>query len=252
MTNRIRFSAFALALALLAPLAAAAQELPPAQEIIDRYVEAIGGRDAALAQIETRVTGTFALPAMGVTGDLEVVSGENGEMVTRVTIPGMGEILSGYTGEVAWSVEPMMGPRLLEGAEAAATADQTDPLYAVRDASLFTSFETTGEDEYDGEACWAIAFVYVSGRETTECFSKDSGLLIGSTSTQESPMGSTEVSTRYLDYEQYGDLLVPTTVRQSAMGQEQVMSIENVEIGDIDASALEPPAAILTLIGAGG
>jgi len=250
MKNMLRSGAVALALALLAPLSAAAQDLPPAQEIIDRYVDAIGGRDAALAQVATRTTGTFSMPAMGVTGDLEVVSGENEEMVTRVTIPGMGEMLSGYTGEVAWSVDPMMGPRLLEGAEAAAMADQTNRLYAVRDASIFTSFETTGEAEYDGEACWTIAFVYESGRETTECFSKESGLLIASTMSQESPMGSAEVVTRYLDYEQFGELRVPTTMRQSAMGQEQVMSIDSVEMGGVDPAAFEPPAAVLTLINA--
>lgn len=248
MTKPLRAGALALAMITVAPMAAVAQDLPPAQEIIDRYVEAIGGRDAVLASVATRTVGTFSMPAMGMTGQLEVISGENNEMVNRVTIPGMGEMLTGYTGEVAWSSDPMMGARLLEGAEADALVDQTNKLYGVRDASLFSSFETVGQSEYDGETCYDIKFMFVSGRETTECFSAESGLMIASSMSQESPMGAVEVISRFMDYQQYGDLLMPTTMRQNAMGQEQVMSIESVEFGGIDASAFAPPAAVLTLI----
>lgn len=248
MTKTLRAGALALALTTMAPFAVLAQDLPAAQDIIDRYVEAIGGRAAALATVATHTTGTISVPAMGMTGSIEVYRGEGEEMFTRATISGMGEILSGYTGEVAWSSDPMMGARLVEGAEADAMADQTNRLYGVRDASVFTSFETVGEAEYDGEACWEIAFVFTSGRETSECFSQDSGLMIASTMSQESPMGSVSVVTRYMDYQQFGDLFMPSTMRQNAMGQEQVMSIESVEFGVVDASDFAPPAAVMTLI----
>ena len=248
MTKTLRAGALALALITVAPLAALAQDLPAAQDIIDTYVEAIGGRDAALANPSMRMTGTVSVPAMGMSGQLEAIRGEDDDMLQRATISGMGEMLSGYTDGVAWASDPVMGARLLEGAEAAAMADQSDMLYMVRDASLFTSFQTVGEAEYGGEACWEIAFVFASGRETSECFSKDSGLMIASTMSQESPMGSMSVVTRYEDYEQYGDLTLPTTMRQSMMGQEQLMKIESIEFGGVDPSVFTPPAAVLTLI----
>ena len=247
-----RLGALALALTVGLPAAASAQDLPPAQEIIDRYVEAIGGRDAALQSVSTRTVGSFSMPAMGVQGDLVVLTGENEEMYTKVTVPGLGEMQSGYTGEVGWAMDPMTGARLLDGLELEAMREQSDDLYAVRDASLFTSFETVGEAEYDGEACWEVAYVFTSGRESTECYSKDTGLLMAMTSAQESPMGSVDMVTRLTDYQRFGDLMVPTTMRQSAMGQEQVMQIESIEFGTVEASELQPPAAILTLINSGG
>ncbi|HKK93326.1 MAG TPA: hypothetical protein VJ925_07810 [Longimicrobiales bacterium] len=248
----LRHGAVALTALAALPAVVSAQDLPPAEEVIDRYVEAIGGRDAALQSMSARTVGSFSMPAMGVTGDLTVLTGEDGQMYTSVTIPGMGEMRSGYTGEVGWSVDPLTGPRLLDGAELDAMREQADDRYAVRDPALFTSVTTVGENEYDGEACWEVAYVWVSGRESSECFSKETGLLIASTSTQESPMGSVDVVTRMSDYQQFGDLFLPTTMRQSAMGQEQVMTIESVEFGTVDASDLEPPAAILTLINSGG
>jgi hypothetical protein len=244
--------AIALGTAALAPAQGAAQDLPPAQEIIDRYVEAIGGREAATAAVSTRSTGSFNMPAMGMTGDMEVINSAEGAMSMRVTIPGMGDMLSGYTGEVGWSMDPMTGPRLLEGAELDAMREQAEPLYAVRDGSLFESYETTGENSYDGEACWEVHYVWNSGREVTECYSKESGLVIAQTTSQETPMGVIEVVSRLTRYEQFGQVLVPTMVTQSMMGQEQVMEINDVQIGDIDPSLLEPPAAIQTLIQAGG
>lgn len=244
----LRPGALLLGMLVAIPTLASAQDLPPAQDVIDRYVEAVGGRDAALASVSTRTVGSFSMPAMGVQGQLLVLTGENEEMYTKVTIPGLGEMQSGYTGEVGWSMDPMTGPRLLEGAEFAAMQEQSDELYAVRDASLFTSFETVGEAEYDGEGCWEVAYVFTSGRESTECYSKDSGLMLAMVTAQESPMGSVDMVTRFTDYQQFGDLTLPTTMRQSAMGQEQVMTIESIEFGTVEASELQPPAAILTLI----
>lgn len=244
--------ALALSTVALAPAPATAQDLPPAQEIIDRYVEAIGGREAATRAVATRTTGSFSMPAMGMNGEMESVSAGDGSMAMRVNIPGIGDMLSGYTGEVGWSMDPMTGPRLLDGGELDAMREQADPMYAVRDASLFQSFETTGENSYDGEGCWEVHYVWTSGREVTECYSKESGLVIATSTTSESPMGMIDVVTRLTDYQRFGEILVPTTMTQNMMGQQQVISIDDIEYGDMDLSLLEPPAAIQTLIQAGG
>ncbi len=243
-----------LAAALLAalPLALQGQDLPAASDVIDRYIEAIGGRAAAEADIATHITGTFEVPGMGLSGDLVTVNAPDGAMATRVTVPGMGEILSGFTGEVAWSMDPVTGPRLLEGAELTAAREQADPRYRVRDAALFTSIETVGENRYADEDCWELEFVWMSGSTTRECYSKDSGVMIASVRTQASPMGDIEVVSLAQEYKRFGDLLYPTVLRQQMMGQEQVMRLIDVQIGDVDLSLLTPPPAIRTLIDAGG
>lgn len=252
MTASTRTGFLAVALLAALPLALHGQDLPASQEVIDRHIEAIGGRAAALAEVATSVTGVFEIPAMGLTGDLLTVNAPDGAMATRVTVPGMGEILSGYTGEVGWAVDPITGARLLEGAELTATREQADPRYRVRDAALFTSVTTVGENAFDDEPCWEIEFVWTSGRTTTECFSKDSGLMIASVRTQESPMGAIEVVSLAQEYRRFGDLLYPTVLRQRMMGQEQVMRLVDVQVGDVDLSLITPPPVIRTLIDTGG
>src|SRR5687768_4401505 len=46
--------------------------LPPAQAVIDRHIEAVGGRAAIKAHNSVRVSGSITVPANGMSGALEV------------------------------------------------------------------------------------------------------------------------------------------------------------------------------------
>lgn len=228
---------------------AAAQELPSAATLIARHVEAIGGRDAALRHAASRTTGTFEVPAAGLSGSLVVISEAPGRMATRIEMAGLGEILSGYDGTHAWSVEPMGGPRLLQGAELDMMRDGANPLAAVRDESLFTAMETVDRIEIAGQPCYRVRLAWKSGRTTHDCYSTDSGLLVASTATQTSPMGEMEVLTRMEDYREFGGVRSPARIVQEVMGMQQVLTIREVEFGDAGRWPIEPPAAVRALIG---
>lgn len=242
-----RVWALALAVCALAPAPAAAQQLPPAQQLVQRYLDAVGGREAMLAPRSTRTRGTFAMPAAGLTGELEVLSGKPNRVATRVTIPGLGDIRNGFDGTTAWSVDPMMGARLLTGDELEAAREQADPLAAVRDPSAFTSIETVEQTNMGGQACYKVKLVYRSGRESFDCYAVDGGLLVGSVSTQESPMGSVEVVTVLSDYQQFGSLRMPTRLTQEMGGNQQVITITSVEYDVVDDAAFALPAEIQAL-----
>jgi hypothetical protein len=247
--NRRLRAPLAAALALAAAAPAAAQELPPAEQLVQRYVQAIGGRDAVLAQRTSRTRGTFAMPAAGLSGELEVVMAPPGRMSTTVEIPGLGTIRSGYDGTVGWSVDPMMGARLMTGAELDALREQANPLMAVRDASLFRGMETVRRHEMGGQPCWEVRATTVGGREILDCYHVETGLLVAQTSTSESPMGSMQATNHFSEYREFGGVLLPTRMTQEAMGMQQVMTITSVEFDGVDAADLEPPAEIHALMG---
>ncbi|NIP78356.1 MAG: hypothetical protein GWM90_03805, partial [Gemmatimonadetes bacterium] len=198
--RRVAFAALATALAV--PASARSQDaLPSAEDVIDRYVESIGGRDRVLSREGSRSTGTFSMPAAGIEGTVEVITGSSPTRVlSRFEIPGLGTILNGYTGEVGWSMDPNLGPRLLEGKELAAVVEGSSRHASVRDASLFDARETVEETEMNGESCYKVRLLWKSGRETFDCYSKESGLLVASIATQESPMGEIEGVTLMSEY----------------------------------------------------
>jgi hypothetical protein len=239
----------ALAACALAPAAAAAQQLPSAEQLTQRYVQAIGGREAMLAPRTTRTRGTFEMPAAGLTGELEVVTGKPNRVATRVTIGGLGEIRNGYDGQTGWSVDPMMGARLLTPAETDAAREQADPMAAVRDPSAYTSMTTVEQTTMGGQACYKVRLVWKSGRESFDCYAVEGGLLVGSVTTQESPMGTMSVTTLVSDYRQFGNVRMATRMTQEAMGQQQVITVTSVEFDVVDDAAFNPPAAIAALKG---
>lgn len=243
----------ALALALLPatlPAALTAQDdLPPAAELIDRYVETIGGRDAVLSAPGTHSTGAFSMPAAGLEAKMEIYAAtEPSRMVSVIEIPGMGTVRNGYTGEHGWSVDPNLGARLLEGMELESMREGASNAASLRDPSLFDERTTVERTELNGEACYKVRLVWKSGRETFDCYSVESGLLIASEANEETPMGTIPVVTLISDYKQFGDILSPTRIVQQMMGQQQVITIETVEYGEIEAERFAPPPAIQTLI----
>lgn len=257
MISRLHYSIRALAGATLSlvvmlttamPGRLAAQTLPSAEQIIARYVEAIGGRDAVLGAHTARSTGTFEMPAAGLKGDLVIVTQAPDRMVSRVTIPGMGEMLSGYDGRTGWSLEPMQGARLLTGGEFDTMRENALALAQVRDASLFKSMESVELSESAGEPCYRVRLVWQSGRETLDCYHVDTGLLIATTQRSESPMGTIEVITRLTDYRAFGDVTVPSRMVIDMMGMQQVLTISSIEFENVDTSLIDPPAEIRALI----
>lgn len=237
----------AAALLLLLPATLEAQDPPPADELIDRYVELIGGEEL-FSSTGSHTTGSISMPAMGLQGTFEIYQSPPDQMVMHMEIPGVGEILQGYDGEVGWSMNPIMGPQLMEGAELDQTREQAVIAASLRDESVIPGRETIGQSEYEGEACWEVQLTWNSGRESTDCYSIESGLLIASEMTQASTMGEVQATTIYQDYEEFEGRLLPTRMIQRSAGQEQILTMDHVEYREIDPAQFELPDAIRTLL----
>jgi hypothetical protein len=228
-----------------------AQDPPPADEVIERYVEAIGGAGAHTSPRSIRTTGAVEMPGFGLQGTFEVLQLLPNRSLTRVTIPGIGEILSGFDGASGWSVDPLVGASLMQGAELAQAQERANIQATLRDESVVTSRETVELSESDGEPCWRVRLVWASGSESLDCYSRDTGLLLASEDTEVTQMGEMVVTTRFSEYEPFYGMMLPTRLVQSALGQVQELRVGAVVLDDVDEAELAPPPAIRTLLGGG-
>lgn len=234
---------------LFAPVLLGAQELPEARDLMNRYVEAIGGRDAVLAGFTARAVGEYTVPGVGVSGDFELVTAAPNKMLLTIDIPGMGTVRSGFDGTIGWSVDPFQGARVLAGDELTQTSDQSNALYAVRDPSLFTSVETVEQTEISGAPCYRVRLTWQSGRESFDCYDVETGLLVATEATSASPMASGKVTTTMEDYREVGEMRMPMRIVTEVMGAQQIITFSEVEFDGIDPSIFEPPAQIRSLVG---
>ncbi len=101
---------------------------PKAAEIVERYVQAVGGREA-VEKIKSRVSvGTFEGVYSGVptTGTVEIDERAPDRAVTIINVGGAGVMRRGYTGAYGYEQYALMGFRLLKGAELDALRVESD------------------------------------------------------------------------------------------------------------------------------
>lgn len=235
-------------LASSAPLMA--QSAPSASDVIAKYVAAIGGKDAVMKITSIKQTSTMQLPAMGITAEVEAYQAAPNKMASKSSIPGIGEMLQGTNGEIAWDANPMQGPRLLTDKELAQTLEGAD-FYGnlLYPAERFTKMANLGLADFNGESCYKIQLVRKdSGRESMQYFSVATGLMVGAETTQESQMGSMTISSTMSDYKSFGGVKFPMKSEVNMGPNKMVMTINNVVINGAPATAFDVPDAVKPLI----
>ncbi len=224
-----------IALALV-PGLARAQELPPAQEVITRYWNAIGGVEAVSAPQFRRTMGEM------VTGGMEMsvnfIQARPDRMVMRGEIPGFGTIEQGFDGTIGWMVLPGEGARLLQGPELQQVQNQ-----AKFDSNLrfdeYPVMETVGRGEVDGRACWQVRMVTPENDEAIGCFGVDDRYLLSiSVSAPE------QTTITFGDYRPFGARTLPGRTVVTAGGQQVVLTVSSISHDPIPAAEFEPPAEI--------
>jgi hypothetical protein len=221
--------------------------LPHADEVLKKYRVAIGGEEAIRKHTTRSVKGTFEIPAQGMKGDLSIMAAAPDMIRVMVTLPGLGELQRGYDGKLGWSIDPAIGPRLLEGSELAEFKHSADFYDDLHDPKKFKSITVVGKTVFEGQDCYEVKLVKETGFEYTEFFSVASGLIVGGKLNASSQMGSVPVTSAVSDYKAFGGVLVPTITRQRMMGLEQLTTVISVSFDPIDPKAFELPPAIAAL-----
>lgn len=242
-------------LALLALLGgftalAADEALPPAQTILDRYIEVTGGR-AAWEKRKTEVaTGTVEFTAQGIKGSLTHYSADPDKSYTLMEIAGIGKIEQGESEGVAWENSVIQGARVKSGEEKAQSLREEGVFNApLHWHEIYPKAETVGLEKVDGEDCYKVILTPVEGKPVTVYFQKKSGLEVKTSTVAVSPNGEFEVEATSGNYKEYGGVLMPTTMIEKLAGQELKMTIQNVKVNEeIPASRFEPPAEVKALL----
>jgi zinc protease len=226
----------------------AAAAMPTGEQVLDHYVQAIGGR-AAWMKLNSRVSkGTIEIPAMdNLTGTLEIHEKAPNFMLAVISLGG-GAFEQGFDGTTAWSNNPRDGLRVLTGGElddARREADFYHPLDLRKNYSKLTVTGIVRVNEHD---TYALEAVREKGAPDKMYFDVQSGLLVRSVNQRYTPDGLTEFQADVEDYTAQDGVKLPFTVRQSGGGSAFVIHFtevqHNVQLADAQFAkpAAEPPA----------
>ena len=227
-----------------------AQQLPAASAVIDKYLVAVGGKEALTKISSIHQTATMDIPTMGLTASMEMYRAAPNMMLVKQIIPGVGEIVQGFDGTVGWSTNPLQGPRLLVGKELDQLKEQArfmeNMLYS---PSRYSVMETVGLVDFNGEKAYKLRLVsQPGGFETLEYFSVASGLQIGTETAQESEMGTVNIAITQGDYAEFGDVMLATKMSMKMGANQMVTKITDVKFNSVPPNVFELPAQVKALI----
>jgi zinc protease len=264
MTNRARVFLVATLVALTAvssararaqaaataapPASATTAPLASANDILKRYRTAIGGENAIKMHTSRVVIGTFEILGQNMKGDLKITAAAPDHLRLTIALPGVGDLERGYDGHVGWSLDPAVGPRLLDGKELDELRHSADFYDDLHDPKSYASITVVGQGPFEGADCYEMKLVRTTGFEYTEFFNVKTGLLAGMKMNATSQMGTIPVVQVVSDYKPFGGVLTPTVTRQRMMGLESEMTVTNITFDPVDPKSFDPPPSIAALV----
>jgi hypothetical protein len=217
-----------------AEVKAAGEVTAEAKAVVEKFVEATGGR-AAYDSIKSRkMVATMSLKETGLSGTITSYA-KPGLALMESDLQGVGKTRVGLVDGIVWSSDPLLGPRIVEGKEAA-TMIASLKLDEGTNLDRFASAKVIGSENLNGVDMLKLELISKEGTKETRFYEKDSGLLSQIAMTVESPMGKIAITTQVSEYKDAGPVKVPMKMKQTMQGMSPetvVTSLEhNVEIDD--------------------
>lgn len=225
-----------LFLIIAGPLLHAQEALPSAEQVLDTYVRVTGGMEA-YNKIRTRiVTATMEMPGQDLLVQMTQYYARPDKSCLISEIAGMGGLSAGSSGDVVWTNNPMSGPKLLDGKQAATMKliNAMDRIAHWRD--ILVHPVVTERETLDGKSCFVVEAKTANEDDMTLYFEESTGLLLRMDYLFVGFMGISPSKYFFSDYKTVGGIALPYQTRVVTGRQELLMTIEsvqnNVEIPD--------------------
>ena len=178
-------------------------------QVLDKYLQALGGRDA-LAKLSSRVrTGTVANRA-GQSSPLTIEETAAGQV--RVTVASATPVARASDGSSGWTQSGDRA-RALDRVESLNAAMQADMALGLKIREAYSALAVRAYDRVNGKAVVALEGRRAGGTTETLYFDRASGLLVRRAARLATPMGPLPAQVDYDDYRAVEGVLTPFEVR---------------------------------------
>ena len=226
------------------PSATKAAALPTADQVLDHYVQAIGGR-AAWLKLNSRVSkGTIEIPAMNnLSGTVEIHEKAPNSMLAVINLGGAA-FEQGFDGKIAWSDNPQSGLRELSGGELDDARHEANFYHALDLRKNYTKLTVSGIERVNEHDTYAVEATRAEGAPDKMYFDMQTGLLVRSVNQRYTPDGVTEFTADVDDYTEVDGVKLPFTVRQTGASATFVIHFTEVRhnLQLTDSQFAMPPA----------
>jgi hypothetical protein len=232
---------------LSSPLAAKSatanqQSLPTVDEILDRYINAIGGMKA-LDKVTTRVR-KGSIQVAGVQGSFEFYEvAPNKALLIGSLPPPLGSVQQGFDGTSGW-IKNQNGVFDM-GRDGLEQARREWPIYAdVKLKDQFKAMSVEGRERLDTREFYVVLGTRQDNQIERLYFDVQSGLLVRRYSETPTYFGTISTGTDYDDYRKVGSVRLPFLVRKMRGGNIFLQTVSEYKLNSkIDDALFKKPVA---------
>jgi hypothetical protein len=236
--------------AQLAPAAARAggerrsnEGLPPVEQVISKYVTAVGGQSAIEKQ-KTRVLKGTQTGANGASSPVEIYQAAPDKFLAVMHGSGAGDFTTGYDGTAGWMQGPrgkqeMSGDQLELFRRAAAFS------LPLRITDLYPKLRLMGQDKIGDRPVYIVGSQLSDKLQARLYFDVETGLLLRVVTLNDTIIGRIPQQTDYEDYRDVDGVKVPFRVKQSGIDARSgwTRTFTEIKAGvPVDSSKFAAPA----------
>jgi outer membrane lipoprotein-sorting protein len=238
----------AVALILTCGRIAAAQT---ADDVIEKYLAAIGGR-AALAKLTSRsTTGTItvSLPNGPVSGTIEILNQQPNKVrtVTKLDLSALnaGQVIreQRFDGTAGYTLDSLQGNREITGSQLDNMKNSMFPTPLLAYKERGATVELAGKEKVDGRDAYVLLFKPKTGSVVRQFLDAETYLPARIAVKVDAPAGGeVEQTTDLSDYRVVDGIKIPFAIRVSTAGQSFAIAVSKVEHNvTIDGASFSKP-----------
>lgn len=233
------------------PAAEKSDDLPEPKEILEKSLDAMGGRNVFEAVESVRLAIVLESPMGNVS--ISSQSAKPDKVYIVQSVPGMAEMKMGLNGKVGWLHNPMAGYQILPEGEIDQLRRQANMHNIVGTfEDQFPTMETVGLVDRDEKKCYKVRLEDEQDNESFAYFDADSSLVVAFENTQQGPRGEMTTTMTFSDWEEQDKMKLYRTVVVDQLGTQMNMKITEVEFNNVDESVFELPEEVKKMSGDSG
>jgi hypothetical protein len=221
-----------------------AEQLPTAQEVLDRNVKATGGAAALLRYKSMTVHGRLTIPAKNLTLETADYTKGGDKMLQTVILSDGTENRSGFDGTTAWDLDASGKASVATGDIIKTTARDADMYYHLHVMKYFRSMQDIGVADFNGRSCYHLKGVNNWGRTNEQFYDKETGLLLGYRFNTAWRGGNGDASQAFEDYKDFGGVLMPVKTTSRDGNDVFIATVTSVTYDDVADSVFALPKAV--------
>jgi hypothetical protein len=212
-------------------VAQTAPATPTADQIIDKYIAALGGRAAIRKQTTRTSMGTIDVPAMHLSGTVMIHEKAPNKTLQVVIFSG-NVFRQACDGKAAWSDDPADGLRVLSGVELTEAERDSDFYHALDLHDLYSKLVVVGSEQVDDHDAYVLEGT-IAGETLPDkiYFDAKSGLALRVLGHRHTADGEFEVQEDFQDYRAVDGVQLPFTILQRGGSSDFTIRISEIHHG---------------------